>query len=90
MLKEVFIKEFFTEKKEVKVVKIPILNECKPLKEWANRSSEFQLDVRKDYDIEDPLRDKKTPSTSAKSDATSSGSKTIKPKKKWLVKTIIR
>ena len=55
-------------------------------KDKVNRFSKFKLDVRKGFSVEYPFIDKKTPSASAnKSDVTSSGSKVIKPKKKWFV-----
>lgn len=55
-------------------------------KDKVNRFSKFKLDVRKGLSVEYPFIDKKTPSASAnKSDVTSSGSKIIKPKKKWFV-----
>lgn len=55
-------------------------------KDKVNRFSKFKLEVRKGFSVEYPFIDKKTPSASAnKSDVTSSGSKIIKPKKKWFV-----
>ena len=57
-------------------------------KDDVNRFSKYKLDVRKGIKIDYPFIDKKTPSTSAKSDATSSGSKNIKSKRKWFVKMI--
>lgn len=54
-------------------------------KDNVNRFSKYKLDVKRGVNVDYPFIDKKTPSTSAKSDATSSGSKYIKSKKKQIV-----